>query len=555
LRALVATLFLVGCAGDPCDGVSGTCLSARIEGSVGMLDQLAFTVDKLGTMSTPMPAGAPFSLPVRVAIQLPPSVGTPAGITVTGLSGGNGIASSGHQQVPIVANTRNSFTFTLVGGSVDLAGTGGSDGPLDGGGGSDGPPPNKVSISPTMATIPDVGRTGTAGTVTFTITNNTSGARTATMLTESIGGGGPFTPTMASTCPVQSMGLAPVPPGSCTLVMSLRTDKTGVFDDTFTVTLDDSEMIQFTIHAKVTPIWVAESLPGNTNAITGVWGSSSSDIYVTTADAGNPVWHSNGSGSWQPSPRNGCGFPLNGIFGTDASHIWAVGVQPGGPPQICTWTNNQWSSVAPMPTWTGTFRSVWASASTDIYVVSDSNQTLHSTDGLNFTLQTSGANPLYSVWGADPAHVWIAGTSGYVALRDTVSGAWTTRPSNVTSQLMSMWAAVGTDLWAVGGSPTGAGPGTIVHFDLTNGQASSESVGGSMGILNGINGRIDPGTLKPDIYAVGDIGAQVLHSDGSGSWTQIQINDGNNQGMNAVWVFPTGEVVAGGFNAQLHHLY
>src|SRR5581483_404038 len=148
------------------------------------------------------------------------------------------------------------------------------------------------------------------------------------------------------------------PPGSCTLVMSVKTDKSGVFDDTFTVTLDDSEMISFTIHAKVTPIWVGENLPGNTSAITGVWGSSPSDIYVTTADPGNPIWHSNGQGSWQLSPRNGCGFNFNGIFGTDATHIWAVGLLVGGPPQICTWVNNQWTPATLVAAVAGNLRSV-----------------------------------------------------------------------------------------------------------------------------------------------------------------------------------------------------
>jgi hypothetical protein len=220
MRAVAIAILLAGCSGEPCDKVTGICLNALIEGdAVGMLDQLTIAVDGLGTMSSPPNAGAQFSLPVRLAIGLPGSVVPSAGIVVTGVEGGRAVATSGHQSVPITPIRRASYTFTLVGGNVD-------------GGNGDGP---KGVDSPAVQTIPDVPRGGTSGKVTFTITNDTAMARKPTAIVESIMNGGPFSPDPSSTCPLTMTGFNPVAAmSSCTLVMTVKTDRSGTFDDTFT---------------------------------------------------------------------------------------------------------------------------------------------------------------------------------------------------------------------------------------------------------------------------------------------------------------------------------
>jgi hypothetical protein len=456
-------------------------------------------------------------------------------------------------------NGHASYTFTLVGGAVDLSMNGGGDG---GGAGDlavnpDMPPPNVVSILPSVQTIPPVPRNGTSGKVTFLITNNTPAQRTPTVLTESIPNG-PFTPDQSSTCPLSNMGINPLPAmTSCTLVMTVRTDTSATYSDTFMVTLDDAEVVSFTINAQVTPLWAGENTPGETGSLTAVWGSSPEDIYLTTNDPSNPIWHSSGAGGWNISAPSGCANTLNTIFGTDANHIWAGGSWSSAAiGVICKWSGTMWSAVT-LPTGATTIRGIWGSSPTDVYAADDSGHTYHSSDGTSFIAETAAAGPVYALWGADATHVWVAGANGDVGFRDAVipPNNWITRTTGVTTQLNGMWAEPGTDLYIVGNQPTSGGGGTIVHLNLTTSQPATETPGNSAGSLSAISGRVDPVSHKPDIYAVGAIGNQILHSDGGGTWTQIQINDGNNQAMNGVWVFPNGNVVAVGFNGQIHHLY
>jgi photosystem II stability/assembly factor-like uncharacterized protein len=57
----------------------------------------------------------------------------------------------------------------------------------------------------------------------------------------------------------------------------------------------------------------------------------------------------------------------------------------------------------------------------------------------------------------------------------------------------------------------------------------------------------------PDLYAVGPLGNLLLHSDGSGTWTPITLPTGS--ALTSVWVAANGDVIAGGANGQIVHLY
>ena len=130
LTWLALSLALIGCGGkNPCDGVSGTCVTATVQGNATNLDQLQFTIDSPSTESLMTPSTpSRFSLPVEVALVLP-AAGT-VDITVVGLSGGQPIASN-EQTVTAAANAHVKVTFTLDNGvlttPMDMGGDDGGD--------------------------------------------------------------------------------------------------------------------------------------------------------------------------------------------------------------------------------------------------------------------------------------------------------------------------------------------------------------------------------------------------------------------------------------------
>src|SRR6185437_7639707 len=107
-----------------CDGQTGTCVSARVEGTVTGLDQLRVSIGQLSAQMLTPTTPSPFSLPVKVAILLPATVTSPATITIDGASNGQDIATSGPQAVAFTAGSHASFTFTLVTGQVGDGGVG-----------------------------------------------------------------------------------------------------------------------------------------------------------------------------------------------------------------------------------------------------------------------------------------------------------------------------------------------------------------------------------------------------------------------------------------------
>jgi hypothetical protein len=554
--ALLIAALASGCAADPCDGVSGTCLSARVEGNVGMLDQLRIAVSELNTtMSSPVSAGATFGLPVRLAIELPASVGTSAHITVSGELAGSQVASSGAQVVMLNANGKTSHTFTLM-GAVGDAGIGDLAVPSDGGG-SDMPPPGVVSVLPASSTIPDVPRNGVSGKVTLTFTNNTTAARTATMITESIAGGGPFSPDISSTCPLNmtTMTLQPVPAmSSCTLVMTVKTSKSGTFTDTFTVTLDDGESVMFTLNAKVTPIWVPEFAGGTTTTLYGVWGDTPTDVYAVGADPSSPIWHTNGNGTWNPSGSGLGGLTFYSITGGDATHLWA-GSDLG---QIFFSSGNQsWASTSnPDAGATGAVRGISAGSPTggalEAYAVTDADQVML-WNGSIWSLSYTATQPLYAV-STDTvkrgqySYSTIVGNGGYMGFNGNGCPGFCGLPSPVTTTLRGTWNNGGTEMYAVGDPAAAGGPGTIVHISWApTGFMPRQEAPGMNGNLTAISGN------GANIYVVGALGNRILHSTGNGVWNQITTP--NNAEMNGVYAFPSGEVYAVGLNGQVNHLY
>jgi hypothetical protein len=121
MRALVLTLLLVGgCASDPCDGKSGTCLALTVTSAVSHgVDSLTISSDTLGAKTTDRKAVA---LPVVVAVTFAAGDVGPFKLHVIGASGGK-VFGSGDVVSDLAAGKHGSATVRLVadGGGADMS--------------------------------------------------------------------------------------------------------------------------------------------------------------------------------------------------------------------------------------------------------------------------------------------------------------------------------------------------------------------------------------------------------------------------------------------------
>ncbi len=128
--ALAPALMTAGCgsAAAVCDGKVGVCITMHVVGNATGLDQLSVSVDNPApkTLTDPNPAKA-FSLPIDLAVVLPPSTTGTVNFAVDGLSGGNVIAHD--SQKLALMSTGNAVTITLNTSNPQNDMGGGGDGP------------------------------------------------------------------------------------------------------------------------------------------------------------------------------------------------------------------------------------------------------------------------------------------------------------------------------------------------------------------------------------------------------------------------------------------
>jgi hypothetical protein len=554
---VLLALVWAGCSSsDPCDGQSGICLSARVEGNVSGLDQLRFSLDLLPT-EMPVSPSVPssFSLPVKVAVLFPAAAAHNGNLTVFGLKNGNVIASSGPVPISIPQSGRFSQTFTLIGpGGPD--GGGGDANPNQDGGGLDGPPSGVFIDNPSLA-FPDTPRGTTSPTMlNFKVTNATNATASLTSVTTT-GDMNSFKVNPTSTDPNCQQMMPTVAAGtSCDFSVTFTPATSGALQQINQLTFSNGMSATLAISGNGLRAWSIENVHIS-GMLQAVWGSSANDLYAVGLDsAGQGVYHSTGDGNWTNCVN--AGQTINGysIGGRDATLVLVGGeggsvfTSAGG----CIWTA------------TSTANAGWSTSS--------------NVRGVFFDAGTSLG--------------WGVTDTGYVAQYQPVSQSWTAYTSYVTSptQLNAVFGPFsGTLAWGgsqagngfaagysplVGGNITLPPPGQvltgiwgdsasvwgvgnniyILRYDfatLTNAPTQEAIVGGAGGNFLGVSGRIDP-MGNSDIYAVGDFGNQLLHREPDATWHSIQLPD--NQANNSVWVASTGEVIVSGFpTPTIQHLY
>ena len=272
---------------------------------------------------------------------------------------------------------------------------------------------------------------------------------------------------------------------------------------------------------------------GTTVQLNGVWGSNASNVFAVGASG--TILHYNGN-AWSKMTSGITGlFPpsLNGIWGSNASNVFAVGASG----TILHYNGNAWSKMTSGITglFPPSLNSVWGVSSSNIFAVGASGTILHY-NGNAWSKMTSGITGLFppslnSIWGSNASNVFAVGASG--TIRKYNGTSWSGMTSGTTAQLNGVWGSSSSNVFAVGAS------GTVRKY---NGTSWSAMTSGTTKNLWGVWG-----TGPNDVFAVGDSGT-VLHYNGS-AWSTM--SSSVTAALHGIWGNSFDNVFAAGASGKI----
>ena len=129
-----------------------------------------------------------------------------------------------------------------------------------------------------------------------------------------------------------------------------------------------------------------------------------------------------------------------------------------------------------------------------------------------------GVDVLWWCWVDDAGQPWAVGESASIVRRDP-DGAWRSQESGravaTGATLFGVWGTSATDVWVVGGLPTGVGvPAVIAHFDGASWSSEEPGVGAGVSLFKVW------GAAPDDVWAVGNRGT-ILHRVGGAAWSSV----------------------------------
>ena len=247
--------------------------------------------------------------------------------------------------------------------------------------------------------------------------------------------------------------------------------------------------------------WDGDSWTQEPSVSGGDWnalgGTTSDDVWGVGADGA--VVHWNGV-QWSPV-SSGTDFSLYDVWVAAPGDVWVVGgdnasgfVLRGGP-----------SGLALQHETSVRLDGIWGTSADDVWAVGQAGTVLH-WDGLSWTSVDSPTdNSLLAVFGLSADDVWAVGTVGTLLHWD--GSTWFVLDPVTTMPLLSVWGASTDDIWAVGTyvrNPPGMytfKPSTI-HWDGTSWSVVSD--------LGGLGLRGVAGLASGEAWAVGR-GGTILH--------------------------------------------
>ena len=116
-------------------------------------------------------------------------------------------------------------------------------------------------------------------------------------------------------------------------------------------------------------IWSAMASGGTTDQLIGVWGSSSSDVYVTSQTTPE-IFHYNGT-AWSQTSTLGLIANAWGIWGSSYKDIYVV----GGSGYIIHYDGTAWTAIT-SPT-TNNLSGIWGACANDVFASGDAGTIIH----------------------------------------------------------------------------------------------------------------------------------------------------------------------------------
>lgn len=263
---------------------------------------------------------------------------------------------------------------------------------------------------------------------------------------------------------------------------------------------------------------------GVLTSLYGIWGSSSTSIWIVggAAGVGTLLYYDGVSIIIFVSP---VAQQLLSVWGVSSNYIFSVGDNG----TILFYNGVIWASVV-SPT-ANQLRSIFGVGPNEIYAVGILGTIIHY-DGFAWsTVASPTGNRLNGVWGYAPDSFFAVGNGGTIISFDGVS--WTSDISPIVTNINSVWGVHPGDIWAVGDG------GKILHY---NGSAWSDIPSPTLNNLLSVYG-----SSSTDIYAVGT--NITLHYDGS-NWSIISSLAFNE---NVVWSYTSNDIWIAGGAGQLYH--
>ena len=235
--------------------------------------------------------------------------------------------------------------------------------------------------------------------------------------------------------------------------------------------------------------WSSIVPPSTPPALYDIWGSSSSDVFI--GGYSGTIFHYDGS-SWSVMP-NTTSMQFPGVWGTSSSDVWAVGGTGSSTSAIIHYDGSTWSSVSSSSASCHLY-AVWGSSPTDVWAVGNCGVIVHFNGSVWSSVTSPTSNLLEGIWGTSSSNIWAVGGSGLIIHYD--GSSWSSASSPTLETITGIWGNSPTDIWAVGLN------GTIIHYDgISWGTTASPTTNTLIGIW---------GSSSYDIWATGENGT-ILH--------------------------------------------
>lgn len=148
------------------------------------------------------------------------------------------------------------------------------------------------------------------------------------------------------------------------------------------------------------------------------------------------------AGTWTAAGREGNGYDKNGVWGSGSKDIWAVGerhsLATGLPLAILHYDGSTWSDGSGMLDTPGALpplHAVWGSDVTHVWAVGEAGTIVFWNGQFWKQLLSGTTDNLAAVWGSGPTDLWVAGSGG---VRHFNGIAWSSIPG-LTSAPVALW--------------------------------------------------------------------------------------------------------------------